>query len=68
MPLPTSLVVKNGSKIRRSSPGRIPGPVSATATSTASEPVDADMPIAFRGDSATASRALANRLMKTCSS
>src|SRR5207249_1161837 len=63
VPLPTSLVVKNGSKIRRPSPGGIPFPVSAKATSTASEPTEPMMRIALRGESATASRAFVNRLM-----
>src|SRR5439155_11175273 len=68
VPLPTSLVVKNGSKIRRSSPGGIPCPLSANETSTAPESVEPKMRMALRGASATASRALVNKLMKTCSS
>src|SRR5256886_8230726 len=68
VPFPTSLVVKNGSKIRCSSPGGIPCPVSTNAISTVAEPTEAEMRIALRGESSTASRAFANRLMNTCSS
>src|SRR5256884_4004504 len=68
VPFPTSLVVKNGSKIRRSSPDGIPCPVSTNAISTAVEPTEAEMRIALRGESTTASRAFVNRLMNTCSS
>src|SRR2546426_249731 len=68
VPFPTSLVVKNGSKIRRSSPDGIPCPVSTNAISTAAGPTEAEMRIALRGESTTASRAFANRLMNTCSS
>src|SRR5207237_6267664 len=68
VPLPTSLVVKNGSKIRGSSPGGIPAPVSVNATSTIADPTEPEMRIALRGESATASRPFVNRLMKTCSS
>src|SRR6266480_101577 len=67
VPFPTSLVVKNGSKIRRSSPDGIPCPVSTNAISTAAEPTEAEMRIALRSESATASRAFVNRLMNTCS-
>src|SRR5207245_10867780 len=42
VPFPTSLVVKNGSKIRRSSPDGIPCPVSTNAISTAAEPTEAE--------------------------
>src|SRR2546430_5638200 len=62
VPFPTSLVVKNGSKIRCSSPDGIPCPVSANETSTAPEPVEPAMRMALRGASATASRALVNKL------
>src|SRR5437773_51365 len=58
VPFPTSLVVKNGSKMRRSRPGGIPGPVSLNVTSTTPAPAGPAMRIALRGDSATASRAL----------
>ena len=58
VPFPTCLVVKNGSKIRRSRPEGIPCPVSANAISTVAEPTEPAMRIALRGDSATASRAL----------
>src|SRR5436190_1207703 len=68
VPFPTSLVVKNGSKIRRSSPDGIPCPVSTNAISTAAEPTEAEMRIVLRSESATASRAFVNRLMNTCSS
>src|SRR5213079_1818011 len=68
VPFPTSLVVKNGSKILCSRPGGIPGPESANATSTAAGPTELEMRIALRGESATASRAFVNRLMNTCSS
>src|SRR5438552_3965648 len=68
VPFPTSLVVKNGSKIRRSSPDGIPCPVSTNAISTAAELTEAEMRIALHGESTTASRAFVNRLMNTCSS
>src|SRR5439155_20541777 len=57
VPFPTSLVVKNGSKIRRSTSGEIPSPGSVHATSTPSGPSEPEMRIALHGDSATASRA-----------
>src|SRR2546422_8414146 len=65
MPFPTSLVVKNGSKIRRSSSGGIPCPVSATATSTAPATTAPERRIALRGASATASRAFVSRDRKS---
>src|SRR5436190_5799763 len=65
VPFPTSLVVKNGSKIRRSSPDGIPCPVSTNAISTAAEPTEAEMRIVLRSESTTASRAVANRVMNT---
>src|SRR3989454_370256 len=68
VPFPTSLVVKNGSKIRCSSPDGIPCPVSTNAISIVAEPTEAETRIALRGESTTASRAFANRLMNTCSS
>src|ERR671914_97030 len=68
VPFPTSLVVKNGSKMRRSKPGGIPCPVSTNATSSTATPTEAEMRITFRGESSTASRALVSRLMNTCSS
>src|SRR5205823_14461441 len=52
VPFPTSLVVKNGSKIRGSSPGGIPSPVSVNATSTIAGPTEPEMRIALRGESA----------------
>src|SRR5205807_5933578 len=51
VPFPTSLVVKNGSKILCSRPGGMPGPESANATSTAAGPTELEMRIALRGES-----------------
>src|SRR5256885_725104 len=51
VPSPTSLVVKNGSKILCSRPGGMPGPESANATSTAAGPTELEMRIALRGES-----------------
>src|SRR6266849_2965433 len=68
VPLPTSLVVKKGSKIRFSNPGGIPGPLSWKFSSTISASVRPVMEIRFRGQSTKASRALASTLMNTCSS
>ena len=79
MPLPTSLVVKNGSKILAITSGGMPQPVSSTSISTYSPAATPD-PDSFRlsrslmlrvrmasvPPSGMASRALTARLMITC--
>ena len=66
VPSPTSLVVKKGSKMRSSTPGSIPVPVSLTARRTYSPTVPVS--IASVPPDGIASRALIARLTTTCSS
>ncbi|MNT57353.1 hypothetical protein D3C72_1947150 [compost metagenome] len=80
MPLPTSLVVKKGSKILSMISGGIPVPLSATSTITMSSAGNSGRPSAAISFASTlrvlmvilppsgmASRALTQRLMSTCS-
>ena len=68
MPAPTSLVVKNGSKIRCSSSGGTPGPLSANVTTATGGRTSHVIQIRLCSTSASASRAFVSRLTKTCSS
>src|SRR5439155_125538 len=68
VPVPTSFVVKNGSKMRCSTSRAIPGPVSANLTLIHVPSRLVPIRIVFPRDSESASRALVSRLMNTCSS
>ena len=70
VPVPTSFVVKNGSKTRLAISAGIPGPVSSKTIRIRSRSSDETIRIFFRasGTSSSASRAFVSRLMKTCSS
>ena len=71
VPLPSSLVVKNGSNTRARSSGGMPAPVSATSITTAGRPPGSS-PGRTRGvsrpPSGMASAALVNRFRNTCRS